>query len=233
MAEHSNYKGKYFSILGDSISTLEGYSTPEFAAYYDLSRMLSTDIITPSDTWWGQVIDTLGGRLLVNNSFSGSTVSWRPLYEIESYACSDERTSSPGRNGISPDVIMIYMGTNDWGYGTRISGDVDSTECFLPAYRLMLEKLRANYPAAEIWCFTLPIGECLSKDGYIFPRRIGGRDICEYCDAIRTCAKEYGCRLIDLYSKDEPHDTIDGFHPNKNGMKTLADAVIVALSEAE
>jgi DNA segregation ATPase FtsK/SpoIIIE-like protein len=35
--------------------------------------------------------------------------------------------------------------------------------------------------------------------------------------------------VIDLYSLGELHDTIDGFHPNKSGMKTLANAVLGAL----
>ena len=71
MCNCCDYKNKLFSVLGDSISTLEGYSVPESAVYYDTAHKLTLGVLTPKDTWWGQVIDHLGGKLLINNSFSG------------------------------------------------------------------------------------------------------------------------------------------------------------------
>ena len=82
MEANKDYKNKYFSILGDSISTFEGISEPKDAAYYNTSRKMSSGIITLSDTWWGQVVEGLKGKLLVNNSWSGSTVCWHPLYQV-------------------------------------------------------------------------------------------------------------------------------------------------------
>lgn len=226
----SMYENKYFSILGDSISTLDGYSEPKDAVFYDISCKLESGILTPADTWWGRIIDTLGGRLLVNNSFSGSTVCYHPFYEIPSYGCSDERTGALGRDGILPDVIMVYMGANDRGYAFPVEDDKSgSPTSFLPAYSLMLDKLKRNYPDAEIWCFTLPVSKCDSQDGFSFPFSIGGRHISEYCDAIKKCAKIKDCRVIDLYSTSEPFDTIDGIHASAEGMKMIAQAVISAV----
>ena len=229
------YTNKYFSILGDSISTLEGYTQPHDAAFYDNAEKLASGVITPAYTWWGKVIDRLGGRLLVNNSYSGSTVCWRPVYEVASYACSNKRTSSLDKDGIAPDVIMVYMGTNDWGAGFRIapnplvkSGDEDRT-LFLSAYKLMLQKLRRNYPNAEIWCFTLPISCCTAKTDFEFPYYYRGIHISEYCNAIRAAAEDCGCRLIDLNRSTQPYDTIDGFHANASGMETIATSVLEAL----
>lgn len=232
MCKCSDYKNKLFSILGDSISTFENCSVPDGAAYYDMSHKLACGILTTSDTWWGQVIDRLGGELLVNNSFSGSTVCRHPSYEIQSYACSDERTASLGKCGVSPDVILVYIGTNDWGCGFRIFpddrfGDDEDSPClFVPAYQQMLSKLRANYPKAEIWCFTMAVSRCSAKPSFTFPYYHGGRHINEYCEAIRLCAERYGCRLIDLYKRAELYDTLDGFHPTASGMQTIADAVL-------
>ena len=87
-----NYNGKYFSVLGDSISTLSGVSRPYDAAYYEGMRKLETRVYSCKDTWWGIVIDALGGELLVNTSFSGSMVTKRKSCMIESYGCSDART---------------------------------------------------------------------------------------------------------------------------------------------
>ena len=233
MSDISRYKGKLFSILGDSISTLEGYSEPEYAEYYTGYRKIEADIYAPDETWWGRVTDALGGELLVNNSISGSTVCKRRIYKTQSYGCSDERTAAMCRYGLTPDVIMVFMGENDWGCGIRIAprdeGEAEELSVFSVAYREMLRKLRANCPEAEIWCFTLPVSTRKNNPDYVFPYCIGGRHIEEYCEAIKVCAEENGCRVIDLYRHAEPFDTVDDFHPNYEGMKTIADAVLKIL----
>lgn len=162
--------------------------------------------------------------------FRGSTVSYNPSYEYPSYGCSDKRTSSLDDNGKKPDVIIIYLGTNDWGAGIKPFDDAtdekDDVTIFSVAYSKMLEKLKKNYPDAEIWCFTLALSYCSIYGSYDFPYKKGGRCISEYCDAIRRCAKRYNCRLIELYDDKPPYDTIDGFHPNRNGMLTIANNVL-------
>ena len=232
-AVKDKYKNKLFSVLGDSISTLEGYSRPADAAFYEGYLRLESDVIRPEDTWWGRVIDRLGGRLLVNNSISGSMVSKHRSCTAPTYGCSDARTSDLSENRHAPDVIMVFLGTNDWGCGVKPIPDAaqDGTEgedisVFSVAYRLMLEKLMLNYPGAEIWCLTLPVGECRSNGNFSFPYCYGGRHIEEYCRVIRQCAEDLACRVIDLYNSPLRHDTLDGFHPNADGMRVLADEVL-------
>ena len=226
-----DYKNKLFSILGDSISTFEGISVPKESAFYTTTVKLSSNVITANDTWWGIVIEKLGGKLLVNNSISGSTVSLDKAYEYQSYGCSDERTSVLGLDGLKPDVIMVYLGTNDWGKSVSIKAESFSSELkdcdvFSNAYSSMLEKLKRNYPDAEIWCFTLAVGFRASDKTKLFADCGGKFDISEYCKAIRSCAEKYGCRLIELYEDKQPFETFDGFHPNNIGMKILADNVL-------
>ncbi len=227
------YENKYFSVLGDSISTFEGYSVPETAAYYDSMHKMYSGVTRYSDTWWAQAIAHFGGELLVNNSFSGSTVTRRKEYKIESYACSDERTAALHRDGLSPDVIMVFMGMNDWGYGTvpapQEAAQALDVSVFLTAYACMLKKLQKNYPQAEIWCFTLPLA--LWYEGEDYPYSIGGVHIEEYCDVICACAEKFGCRTVDLYRHAAPYSAIDDFHPDREGMKTLADAVIAQIED--
>lgn len=217
-----------FSILGDSISTLEGYSVPYYAAYYAGERKSACNVYIPEDTWWGQVIERLGGELLVNNSFSSSTVCCLTEYEIQSYACSDERTSSLDKNGIVPDVIMIFTGTNDWGHGIAPSADAGTDPkalVFGDSYTEMLKKLQKNYPDAELWCFTIPVSmQSLRTNTY--SKRHFKYPVSEYCRQIRACARECGCRLIDIAGVINEFSTVDGFHPNKKGMKTIFDAVM-------
>lgn len=222
------YRGKYFSILGDSISTLAGCNPPECGVFYDRENKYLAGIYAPQDTWWGQVIEALGGHLLVNNAWSGSTVCRLPMYEIDSYGCSDGRTGGLHIGTVSPDVVMVLLGLNDFGCGLPVVGD-GGAQVFSTAYEMLLGKLRRNYPASEIWCLTLPVS-CWSKQpGFVPPPMRGGWHVAEYCQAIRDCAGKLGCRVVDIYDPAAPYDTIDGYHPTAEGMQTIARAVLRAL----
>ena len=227
------YKNKLFSVLGDSISTLEGYTSPDHAAYYDTEHKLLSGVFTPAYTWWGQAVKALGGTLLVNNSFLGSTVCRRRGCEVPSCGCCDERTSSLHTGGVLPDVILVFMGINDWGCGiqpeAKSEADTRDPYVFSTAYGMMLSKLKENHPLADIVCLTLPVS--LYKKGEAFPFRYGGIHIEEYCGVIRRVALEHGCRIADLYAFAEPYSTVDGFHPDAKGMETLAQAVIAELQK--
>ena len=227
MTKNENFYKSNFSVLGDSISTLEGYSIPHEAAYYDTYHKIESGVYTQNDTWWGQVIEYFGGTLLVNNSVLGSTVSHHPSYEVPLYGCSDYRTSSLHTSEKDPQVIMVFMGINDWGRGIKIfSKDKNDTSLFYCAYLSMLQKLKNNYPEADIWCLTLPVSKNSNKESFDFPYSISGVHIKEYCNAICECANIVGARVIDIYNEAEPYDTVDGFHPTDAGMRTIANAVI-------
>lgn len=225
---NSKYMNQYFSVLGDSVSTFAGYNPPECAVFYDWENRYRSGVLTPEDTWWGQVIHALGGRLLVNNSWSGSTVCKHPQYEIESYGCSDARAGGLGIGDQAPDVVMILLGFNDFGCGMRptpAEGE-DDLAVFSVAYAAMLEKISHNCPGAEIWCLTLPRSYCSRHLDFEAPFYRGGWHMADYCKAIRACADRAGCILVELYDPDEPYDTIDGYHPNADGMRTIASAVL-------
>lgn len=229
-----NYEGKYFSILGDSISTLAGYHPEECAVFYDWKNKRAAGIVSAEDTWWGKVIHALGGKLLVNHAWSGSLVCCQPGCEIESYGCSDARTGALGRDGQLPDVVMILMGLNDFGWGMPVETQEEGKNLavFSVAYGAMLEKIRRNYPQAEICCITLPRSCWRAEPGFENPPIRGGWHFQDYCRAIRRCAEQYHCRLVDICRPEAPYDTIDGLHPTAEGMQTIADAVLEELRKA-
>ncbi|MBQ7761807.1 MAG: SGNH/GDSL hydrolase family protein [Clostridia bacterium] len=225
------YEGKLFSILGDSISTLVDFSVPrDDSVFYKGERCCEAGIFVPNDTWWGQVIEHLGGKALVNNSISASLVSRHRNCYVESYGCSDERTSFLDKCGILPDVIFVFLGINDWGFATKLKPECEAENndisIFSVAYDLMIRKLKTNYPDAEIWCFTLPESICSSNPSFEFKPVRRGLHINDYCQIIRDTAERHQCRLIELYGVGEPHDTIDGYHPNRDGMTTIANKII-------
>lgn len=213
------YEGKFFSLLGDSISTLAGYNPPECAVFYDWQNKRQAEIRGPEDTWWGYVLEALGGQLLVNHSWSGSLVSKHAQCQIESYGCSDSRTAALEAEGQVPDVILILMGLNDFGWGV-------GPEAFAVAYETMLLKLRCRYPQAEIWCMTLPISRWSKNPDFVAPTCRAGWRLQNYNSAIRICAEAQACRVLDVFCPDKPYDTIDGYHPNAQGMQTLARSVL-------
>lgn len=65
---------KTFSILGDSISTFDGWNPPGFDVFYSDERLEKTGVTHVEQTWWHLLIDHFDGTLLKNGSFSGSLV---------------------------------------------------------------------------------------------------------------------------------------------------------------
>lgn len=195
------------SILGDSISTFSGY-TPASGVFYDSYVQQETGVMSVEDTWWMQVIRALNGELGVNNSIAGSMVSGN----LSTSAMSDERIDTLGEKGI-PDIILVSAGCNDWGF------------CVLPeefesAYQLMLHKLKEKYPHTDIWCCTLPEGK--NPEGTLFFYVEGTISKRIYSAIIRDCVQKAELHLADFEEYSKEYETVDGVHPNKSGMNTLA-----------
>ena len=225
-----DYRGKYFSVVGDSISTLLGTIPDGYALYYDENNKKLAGIEGEEDTWWGQIISRLGGRLLKNNSWSGSTVSYHAEFTPGSFAHLDSRMSRLGDGDIKPDVIMIYMGVNDWASGTLIEaeGDMEERQSFCGSYRIMLDLIKEHYPDAEVWSISPAVSTLRGDPAWEFPYCLGGRHLDEYVAAIKKVAAEKGCVFVDANKNTTPVDALDGIHPDKNGMKTLADEILKA-----
>ena len=226
MNKTGKYAGKLFSVTGDSISTLHGYNTPEEVVFYTVEKREKTGVVNFTDTWWGDVIDTLGGKLLANNSVSGSTVSVNPKSDnVYMCACTDERTSTLGRDGKTPDVIMIFLSINDGGIPAKDAPEsekeANDPTIFSVAYRLMLQKLKKNYPDSEIWCITVPKSD-QSDRTHTMP----------YTKQIVKVAPDMGCKLIDLQDA-ERYESLDGLHPTVSGMHTIAKAIVEKVTAGE
>lgn len=230
---NNKYYKKQFSVLGDSISTLAGFNPKGYNVFYDGESSERANIKEMQDTWWGKVIDFFGGELLVNNSWSGSRVTRLPDNEVLfPSGCSNERTGSLHINNVKPDVIIVYLGTNDWAFGAstcyadNILGDDFHCNSFDFAYSQMLSKIMSNYPNAEIWCCTLNTTFMSSNPSFEFPYAPAKMHIETYNQIIMETAYMHKCKVIDLYNYHTPYDSIDGTHPNSDGMNTLASLMI-------
>lgn len=204
------------SILGDSISTYEGFNPYGYHVYYKGERLIDNQISSVDDVWWKQVIDGICGELCVNNSYSGSTVAGG----FPPSACSKERCSDLHEESF-PDVILVYIGTNDRGFEVELGMDApQDTQKFYGAYRSMLKQIKCNYPTAKVVCATLLMGRL--KDGIDLDYDRFMREDNRYNEAIRLAVKEECCLLADLALFGERYETLDYCHPTKNGHSTMA-----------
>ena len=140
------------SILGDGISTFEGY-TPRVGSFYSPSYASYSGFNTAEGTWWMQAIEQLGGRFLCNNSFTGSYVCYTGHYS----AALPGRIRTLATETEKPDVIFIYTGLND-------AANAVPTDLFQRDYEEMLSRVQKFFPEAKVWVGTLMVGDALIRD---------------------------------------------------------------------
>lgn len=224
---------RFVSILGDSISTYEGYNPEGYSVYYYGPWLYQNEMTSVYDTWWAKTNQALRAYLCINNSFSGSRVTGGQFPS----ASSRERTSALHKEPYSPDIILVYIGFNDFGGGVPV---VDNTtkhlnqndlDFFEDAYDHMLSSIKANYPDAKIICGTL-MRTVLQRDTHwVFPERYQGVVFEEYNEAIRRSCSRANCYLADLSALNLRYETLDGTHPTVKGHSVIYQAWVSCLKK--
>ena len=195
------------SILGDSISTYEGYNPIGNNVFYNLEKIKEYGLTNVNDTWWMKVISALNGKLCVNNSFSGSTV-----YEFSEYSISaKERCQALHTQYDDPDIILVFAGTNDCLAKIPIND-------FYKAYDKMLKRIKERYKNAKIFCSTLTMG-ALKED--VMPENIYSI-LLSHSDAIKKTCEENEVFIVDLLKYKKTYSANDYTHPNKEGHALIA-----------
>jgi len=205
-----SFAGKKFSFLGDSISTYKGVTITDPNTFYGREMIAKGGFSGVEDTWWMRVVNGLGGVLEADNAFSGSCVT--DGYGLGRGACTMERVTALGE----PDVICIFMGANDMGFGVP-------APAFEEAYDRLLTGLKETYPAAEIWCATMINGIKVLEDEPYFMGEDPATPLEPFSSIVRAAVEKHGVNLCDLASYDFTYDAIDGCHPTAGGMKQIAD----------
>lgn len=253
------FGGKKISILGDSISTFYGVSDgvaadttnstiKDSVLYYDESHAKALGV-TRESTWWQRTADALGAEILVNNSWSGSYIkdastNTRSTPGAYLDRCVNLHDNTGANTGTNPDIILVYMGTNDYYKYKTTHGSADSVDYsalssktgndYIPssvaeAYAIMLYKMKLAYPNAEIYC--LNVLESSSSDNSLksFNSMIAGvakNMSAKYVDI----AENSGIKKGESYENYVPFDDGDGtpnsLHPNSTGMYSISQCVI-------
>ena len=233
------FEGKTLSILGASMSTYTGISNnPDYnstignnAVYYTAGK----HGVYADDTWWMQVCSDMGLRLMVNNSWSGSSLLHERNGTVGAYV--DRCVQLHNNAGEDPDIIAIQMGTNDFQYykdtlGTAdidysalITENGDGTYTYstpvtsLEAAAIVLHKISVRYPNAEVYYLNIS-------------QRIDGTDdlIRSFNAELKQVVEHFGAHIVDIYGSAITMETFrtyigDGrVHTNCLGMDAYTEA---------
>lgn len=239
-------EGKTYSILGDSISTFKGclksddhnYTGAAYAYFYPKEYM--NDV---NKTWWRRMEALTGLSLLCNCAWSGSQTCGNSLATNTAAAgCSTRRVTDLSKDGIAPDIIIIFIGVNDlrdsnsrqlgtWDGNSEIPAESNNVNKFSDAYALMVKKVMANYPLSEIYCCTILESNNASWDiekPLEYPcKNSRGNTTDDWNTTIKMVADSLGAKIIDMHACGINFFNIttftgDRLHPNTRGAALMA-----------
>lgn len=207
-------------IFGDSYSTFDGYIPQGYDSYYPANWGIESSPDLLSQTWWQQAAGEADLNILLNDSWSGSTIGYTAYdgYDSSRTSAFIYRLRRLIENGFfaenKVDTVFVFGGTNDSWCGAELGNEQyeDHTESdlyyVLPAICYFLKLLKQTLPDAAIYCMIntdlkLEISACMEH----------------------ACEK-YGITVVNF----EQIDKVYG-HPTVRGMQDIKDGVINALTK--
>lgn len=231
---------KSISILGDSISAYTGSIPEGNLAYYTGGNRGVSHI---NHMWWKRVCNECGYILNTNNSWSASTVNTERGV-TQGVGSSGYERAELLDNGTHPDIILVYMGINDFNRGCPI-GSYDGkgllpieTNNFRSAYANMLARILRKYKRSKVYAMTLTISGWNTEDMTSPEYNAEGNYLNDFNKAIREIATAFNVEIIDsancgltlynsdVYMGDVNSETGAFLHPNASGQKLIGDYVI-------
>lgn len=150
---------KNIFILGDSYSTFKGYIPDGYLSWYTEGKSGATDVVSVTQTWWWQLINSTDSHLVRNDSWSGTTIcnTCRPTLDVSTFFINrfEKLVKDDFFEQKEIDAVLIFGGTNDcW---------IDA-----PKWGLII--------CVNMW-FILITAIVFSNLNYIFLHQFGNRDI--------------------------------------------------------
>lgn len=205
-----------FIIFGDSYSTHKDYIPKDYRHYYcseGRSPEEPTTKMLPQETWWGQLINNDGANLVLNDSWSGSTIGYTgydgDCSQSSSFIYRYQKHFEKGFFGENEfDTIFVFGGTNDsWSnapLGNEQFANWTKNDLFsvLPAICYFADILKRNHSDKRI----VFIANCGLKN--------------EIIDCIRNATKRVGIEYVELNNIDKASG-----HPTVLGMKQIYEQI--------
>lgn len=257
----AKFKGKRLSILGDSISTFgtpdQSNATGTWNYPGNRCRYPQSNLFTEVDyMYWKILIDKTGMELGINESWAGSRVANTQTSDsgdLGPNRCisSKTRIQHLGENG-TPDVIVVYGGTNDIAGSTLGTFNPESpvefatltttppsnpasltdeqiddldVSTFANAYVAMLIRLQRYYPEAIIVCLTPNYCKSYYGSNYVKMKNFVDCmiEICDFFGVEYIDLRKVGIGLMDMTADTYTSALPDGIHPGIKGHKLIAE----------
>lgn len=144
-------------IFGDSISAFAGDIPDGFNPYYPY--VTGTLVETSEQMWYGLLISETGSNLVLNNSWSGSTICYTGYFGYEPSQSFLFRANACLKNGECRgkkiDTVIIQGGGNDtsvspYGEVKYFDWTEDDLRACLPAFCKLLDYVKTEPPDARI-----------------------------------------------------------------------------------
>ena len=204
------------AIMGDSYSTFVGCLPENYRSYYGMENHLDMGVLRREDTWWDQLLRETGSTLVLNNSYSGSSVCTTGRPELPAWTAFAVRAPLCFDGTKKFDTIFFLGGTNDSWINSPLGDPTikewdeytdEDKKNVLPAIGFVLGYLKSHNPGTRIVAIV--------NDG-LKP---------EIAETIRAAAKKNGCDLVELNGISKLHG-----HPDPLGMTQIKDQILSALS---
>ena len=209
-----NKKINNFMIIGDSYSTFKGYIPEGYAIYYTGEGQCGVSSV--EQTWWHRYKTQTGANLVLNDSWSGSTVCYTgrqtPEYGYRSSFVNRMHLMLKDdffkKNNI--DTVFIFGGTNDSWLDTTPKGEQQLSDwkeedlySTLPAIAYMISRLKEELNGGNV-IFVI--------NTELDPR---------ISEAIKTASNHFGTSYVEL-----ENITKTSGHPTPEGMAEICEQII-------
>ena len=211
-----------FMILGDSYSTFTGHIPEGYITYYTFPDGFCEGHVSRmqlDETWWKRFIKATGAELVLNDSWSGSTICYTG-YEGDCSTTSSFifRYRQLKEHGFFEnnklDTLFVFGGTNDsWvpaplGEMKFDGFDESDLVCALPAICYLMGSLKHDLPDTRI----VFIANCDINEQIV--------------SCMKAAALRFGVEVVEL-SGVEKRDS----HPTPLGMEQICNQILESLKE--
>ena len=209
---------KSIFIIGDSYSTYKGYIPEGYSCYYGAGRENVANVSEVDKTWWRLLAKKMDYHIVMNDSYSGSTVSTsvRPTQPITAaFVKRLDKYIAEGFFDSNPiDTFFVFGGTNDNWLGVPLGETVyeewseEQLKCVLPAFCYLLDRLKKQKNIGRV----VVILNTNFKEGLV-------TGVTEACERL-------GADLVQLVDIDKEFG-----HPSETGMAQIAEQLGAFLSK--